>query len=360
MPPADHRRLVPPSAAARAAAQDRLDALAIPRGALGRLGDLAVWLAGCQARCPPQVPHQVRAVVFAGDHGVAADGVSAYPREVTRAMVRTIVDGRAGISVLARLHEVSLRVLDIGVDDDPSTLPASVTTHKIRRSSEAIHRRDACSRDEVVRALDAGRQVADEEIRAGGQLLIAGDLGIGNTTVAAALIAAATGSPSEAATGRGTGVDDSTLAHKQQLVRLALDRAGVRSDDPVKLLASLGSVDIAAATGFLVAAARAGVPVLLDGVVAAAEALLADRLAPGAAAWFAAGHRSTEPGQALALAQLGLEPLLDLEMRLGEGSGAVAAVPLVRAAAALLGEVALLGDLAIETTPPRDPVTVRL
>ena len=337
--------VTPPSAATRDEARQRVDALAKPTGALGRLEDLAVWLAACQDRCPPEPVENVRAVVFAGDHGVAAYGVSAYPAAVTPAMVRLLDAGDAGVAVLARQHRVRLRVLDIAVNDELVDVPARVRAFKVRRSSGPIHLRDALTRDEVAAALTAGRAVADEEIAAGAQLLISGDMGIGNTTPAAALIAAALGLPADEVTGRGTGIDDDALAGKRDLIDRALRRAAGRAADPADLLAALGSADIAASAAFLARAAGRGVPVLLDGVVSVAAALVADRLAPGAAAWFAAGHRSTEPAQSLALDKLGLVPLLDLGMRLGEGSGAVAAVSLVRSAALLLGEMALLSDV---------------
>ncbi|GGL85171.1 nicotinate-nucleotide--dimethylbenzimidazole phosphoribosyltransferase [Nakamurella endophytica] len=337
--------IAPPSAAARAAAHDRLAGLATPAGAWGRLGELAVWLSACQDRCPPRVPAAVRAVVFAGDHGVTVRGVSAYPAAVTPAMVRTIVGGGAGISVLCAVHDVALRVLDISVDDELTGVPEAVRAHKIRRGSGSIDVEDACSADEVRRALAAGAAVADEEIAAGADLLVSGDLGIGNTTPAAALIGAVLGLDADLVTGRGTGVDDIALAQKASVVRAAVDRVAPRVGDPVDLLAAAGGADFAAAAGFLVRAAERGVPVLLDGVIAVAQALVADRIAPGVAAWCAAGHRSTEPAQSLALQALGLVPLLDLGMRLGEGTGAVAAVPLVRSAAAILGRMALLADV---------------
>ena len=170
-------------------------------------------------------------------------------------------------------------------------------------------------------------------------------MGIGNTTPAAAMVAAGLGLPASEVTGRGTGIDDIALARKARVIDAALTRVGDRADDPVETLTALGSADLAAATGFLATAAEAGVPVLLDGLMAVACALTADRLAPGAAAWFAAGHRSTEPAQSLALAKLGLEPILDLDMRLGEGSGAVAAVPMLRSAVALLRDTALLSEI---------------
>ena len=335
----------PPSAALQAEAAERLAGLATPAGALGRLGDLAVWVAATQGAVPPEAVEEVRLVVFAGDHGVADHGVSAYPKAVTPAMVRTFLAGRAGVSVLAAQHGVTVRVLDIAVDDDLDGVDPAMQEFKIRRGSGAIHLEDAMTSDETRQAIEAGAVVAVKEIAAGAQLLVSGDMGIGNTTPAAALIADSLGMPAAEVTGRGTGIDENALAHKIDIVQAALDRAGDRVDDPVDTLTALGSADLAAAAGFMAAAAGAGVPVLLDGVISVASALMAERLAPGAAAWFAAGHRSTEPAQAIALDKLGLVPVLDLGMRLGEGSGAVAAVPIVRSAALLLRDVALLADL---------------
>ena len=341
-----------PSDGARDHAQRRLGALATPPGALGRLGELGVWLATCQGQVPPVPLDNVRLVIFAGDHGVAGHGVSAFPPAITGAMVRTFLAGKAGVSALAKAHGVAVRVLDIGVDEDFADLDedtrAALTAYKIRRGSGAIHVEDALTVDETRRALDAGAAVAREEIAAGAQLLISGDMGIGNTTPAAAMVAAALGLPAEEVVGRGTGIDDEGLRLKADVVRAALSRAGARLDDPTETLAAVGSADLAASTGYLLAAARDGVPVLLDGLMSVACALTADRIDPGVAAWFAAGHRSTEPAQSLALAKLGLEPLLDLGLRLGEGSGAVAAVPVVRSAGALLRDVALLSELGVE------------
>lgn len=337
--------IAPPSASVRDEAAARLAGLATPAGALGALGELSVWVAATQGVCPPAPVERVRAVIFAGDHGVSDHGVSAYPKQVTPAMVYTFLSGKAGVSALARQHGVALRVLDIGVDNDLDGVDPAVQEFKIRRSSGAIHLEDALTAAETQSALDAGATVAAQEIVLGAQLLISGDMGIGNTTPAAALIAASLGLPATEVTGRGTGVDDTALIHKQELIQAALDRVGDRSEDPFETLQALGSADLAAAVGFMIAAARAGVPVLLDGVISVACGLMADRLAPGAVAWFAAGHRSPEPAQSLALDKLGLSPILDLGMRLGEGSGAVAAVPLVRSAALLLSEVALLADL---------------
>ena len=343
--------LTSPSVAAREQAAERIGALATPPGALGRLGELGVWVSACQGLVPPQPIDNVRLVIFAGDHGIAEHGVSAFGQEITGAMVRTFLAGKAGVSALAAAHGVDVRVLDLGVNEDFADLPDDVrtalTAHKIRKSSGAIHLEDALTAEETQAALDAGAAVAREEIAAGAQLLISGDMGIGNTTPAAAMIAAALGLTGTQAAGRGTGIDDAALEGKAQIIDAALARVGARASDPFETLQALSSADLAAATGYLMAAAQEGVPVLLDGLMSVACALTANRLEPGAAEWFAAGHRSTEPAQSIALAALGLEPLVDLGMRLGEGSGAVAALPTVRSAVAVLRDVALLSELGV-------------
>ncbi len=341
-----HTAIAPPDATAAAAARLRSDGQAKPLGALGRLEDLGVWLAGCQGVSPPRPLTDVRVVVFAGDHGVTASGVSAYPAAITPAMVRAIAAGVAGVSVLAAANQVSVSLYDLAVDAEFTDLDPEISRFKLRRGSGSIDREDALTAAEVTAALAAGDRIAAEQIADGAQLLIAGDLGIGNTTVAAALIAASYGLPATAVTGRGTGVDDATLAHKTAVIDAALARAGARAADPMQRLAALGSADLAAGVGFLLGAARRGTPVLLDGLIALAEAVVAASIDPGVVAWLAAGHRSTEPGQSVALTRLGLKPLLDLGLRLGEGTGAVAAVPLLRSAVATLRDLAQLSDLS--------------
>jgi nicotinate-nucleotide--dimethylbenzimidazole phosphoribosyltransferase len=347
--------IVPPRETVRDQAATRLEALATPPGALGRLGQLGVWLAACQGVVPPRQVENASLVIFAGDHGVAMHGVSAFPPAITGAMVRNFLAGRASVNAIARIHQVKVRVLDLAVDDDFADIPqhvrVSLQSHKVRKGSGAIHMEDALTTEQTQVALSSGASVAREEIAGGADLLISGDMGIGNTTPAAALVGAALGLPGAEVVGRGTGIGDAALAQKVAVVDAALARGGQRVEDPVDALTALGSADLAATTGYLLEAARAGVPVLLDGLISVACALTAERINPGAAAWFAAGHRSTEPAQSLAIAKLGLEPLLDLGMRLGEGSGAVTAVPLVRSAAALLRDVALLSDLGTETEP---------
>jgi nicotinate-nucleotide--dimethylbenzimidazole phosphoribosyltransferase len=335
----------PRSAVAEAAARQRLDALVKPLGALGRLEDVAAWLAGAQDRCPPAPIDRIRVVIFAGDHGVADEGVSAYPREVTGAMVAAFLGGFAGVTVLARGAGAQVRVLDLGVRVDLPDLPAEVTRFKVRRGSGDISRQDALTPAELVAGLEAGAAIADEEILAGADLLIPGDMGIGNTTVAAAMVAAALGVTAEEVVGTGTGVSGVALLHKRAIIDLALSRS--RPEGPLGILLALGSADAAATVGFLIRAAARSTPVLLDGVYSAACALIASQLAPDAVDWWLAGHRSTEPSQRLALRELGLHPLLDLGMRLGEGSGAMVAVPVVRSAQALLAQMGTLQDLGL-------------
>src|SRR3954469_19700787 len=244
-----------PSDIARDHATKRLAALATPPGALGRLGELGVWVAATQGQVPPEPVDRVRLVIFAGDHGVAAHGVSAYPPAITGAMVRTFVAGKAGVLARGAAHGVHGRVLDVGVDEDLVDVPDDVRAHKVRRGSGPIRLEDALTPEETSAALEVGRLVAHEEIAAGAQLLLGGDMGIGNTTPAAALIAAALGLPASEVTGRGTGVDEAGLARKEAVIDQALARAGARTDDPVECLTALGSADLAAATGYLVEAA---------------------------------------------------------------------------------------------------------
>lgn len=334
-----------PDSAAHAEAQSKLDGLVKPIGALGRLEEIAAWLCAAHRVVPPRPIDNVHVVVFAGDHGVTRSAVSAYPSEVTAAMVRVFLSGASGVNVLANQVGARVRVLDIAVDDDLDGVPEEVRAHKIRRGSGSINIEDALATGEARAAFDSGREIADEEIQAGADLLIPGDMGIGNTTVAAALVAAVLGLPAEDVVGTGTGVDEAGRARKVAVVNAALMRAGNRARDPFDLLTALGSACAAATAGYLVQSAVRGVPVLLDGVFSGAAALIAREIAPDAVRWWLAGHRSTEPSQHFALKALGLEPILDLGMRLGEGSGAVQAVPTLRAARAILAAMGSLADV---------------
>ncbi|MGH3878923.1 MAG: nicotinate-nucleotide--dimethylbenzimidazole phosphoribosyltransferase [Actinophytocola sp.] len=343
----------PPDEASRLAALARHARLTKPTGSLGRLEELGAWLAACQGQSPPKPLRRPRIVVFAGDHGVAARGVSAYPSEVTAQMVANFAAGGAAINVLAAAAGADVRVVDMAVDADT---PEDVSGHKVRRSSAAIDAEDALTEDEVDAALAAGKSIVDEEVDAGADLLVAGDMGIGNTTAAAVLVAALTGTEPVAVVGRGTGIDDRAWMRKTAAIRDALRRAKPVTADPVALLRTVAGADIAAMAGFLAQAAVRRTPVVLDGVVSGAAALVAEELAPGARGWWVAGHRSPEPAHALVLEQLDLEPLLDLRMRLGEGTGAVAAIPLLTMAAAILSDMATFADAGI-TSPDSERST---
>lgn len=339
-----------PDEQSAAAARARQDRLIKPSGALGRLEDLSVWVAACQGVCPPRPFDRARVVVFAGDHGVAAAGVSAYPSEVTAQMLANFEAGGAAINVLADVAGATVRVADIAVDVAQPLSP-SIGKHKVRRGSGNIAVEDALSAEDVAAALQAGRQIADDEVDSGADLLIAGDMGIGNTTPATTLIAALTGSEPVAVVGRGTGVDDAGWARKTAAIRDALYRTRAAGGDPVALLRICGGADVAAMAGFCAQAAVRRTPVLLDGLVVSAAALVAEQLAPGARQWWQAGHRSTEPAHAAALARLELEPIVDLGMRLGEGTGAAVALPILRAAVAALASMATFDEAGISRAP---------
>jgi nicotinate-nucleotide--dimethylbenzimidazole phosphoribosyltransferase len=343
--------IVAPDREAAAAARARQEKLTKPSGSLGRLEELSVWVSACQGTCPPRQFQRARVVVFAGDHGVAAAGVSAYPPEVTAQMVANFDSGGAAINALAGVAGATVRVADIAVAvDEP--LSESTGAHKVRRGSGNIAVQDALTGEEATTAVEAGRRIADEEVDAGADLLIAGDMGIGNTTPAAVLVAALTGTEPVAVVGRGTGIDDAGWMRKAAAVRDALYRGRGHVGDPIALLRTCAGADLAALAGFCAQAAVRRTPLLLDGSVVTAAALVAERLAPGARQWWQAGHRSTEPAHAIALSRLGLEPIVDLRMRLGEGSGAVVALPIVRAAVASLASMATFDEASVSTQRP--------
>lgn len=336
-----------PDAEAAARTRDRWATLAAPPGALGRLEELACDLSGSTGRCPPDVPGSPAVVVCAGDHGVHGQDVTAWPQGVTAAMVDALGRGGAAVNALAEVTGASVHVLDVGV---ATAVPDRPGLHRarVRAGTRDLRVADAMTRAECVRALRAGVDLVDRLLASGTDLMVTGDMGIANTTAAAALIAACTGTPAADVTGRGAGIDDRGLAHKATVVADALDRA--RPDpvgDPIGVLAALGGLEHAALVGVLLAGGAARVPVVLDGVNADAAALVACALAPHLAGHLVAGHVSAEPGAQLALAHLGLEPVLDLGLRLGEGTGALLAVPVLQSAAAACGRMAALTDLDV-------------
>lgn len=341
-------------ASARAAARARLDDMTKPPGSLGRIEDLAVTLAGIAGACPPPLPDPAVVAVFAGDHGVHAQGVTPWPQEVTAQMVANFAAGGAAVNALARAVGADVRVVDVGVAGDVPDLPG-VTRRRVVPGTADLSAGPALTREQAAACVGAGIATAEELVDAGYSCLVTGDMGIANTTAAALLVCAFTGADPERATGRGTGVDDATLARKTDVVRAALARHRPDPADPLGVLAAFGGAEHAALAGFVIGGAARRVPVLLDGVNAGAAALAAAALAPAALGACVAGHRSAEPGHRLALAHLGLDPLLDLGMRLGEGTGAVLALPLLRAAARALHDVATFGAAGV-TDAGRAPV----
>jgi nicotinate-nucleotide--dimethylbenzimidazole phosphoribosyltransferase len=324
---------------AMAAARELQGRLTKPAGSLGALEELSVRLAGLAGICPPPLPSPAAVAIFAGDHGVHAQQVSPWPQEVTAQMVANFLAGGAVVNAFARQAGADVTVVDVGVATPPPSGPGLIEAN-VRRGTRDMTASPALTRDEARAAVETGIRVAEGLLTGGAKILLTGDMGIANTTPAATLIAAFTGCTAEAATGRGTGIDDAMHAHKISVVRAALDRHAPDPADPLGVLAAVGGLEHAAIAGFILAAAAHRTPVIVDGVIAASGALAAAAFAPDAVAAMVAGHLSAEPGAAVALAHLGLEPLLDLGMRLGEGSGAVLALPVVAAAVRVLHEVA--------------------
>jgi nicotinate-nucleotide--dimethylbenzimidazole phosphoribosyltransferase len=322
-----------PDVDARRAAVARHAELAVPDGALGRLAELGVWLAAAQGACPPRPLARPRVVVIAGDHGIAAAGVSAHAPGDTVRQVTAVREHVAPVGVLAQVAGVSVRVVDVALDTDADE------RHRVRRGSGRIDREDALTADEAEKAFAVGRALADEEVDAGADLLVPASLGVGATTPAATLVAALTGTEPVAVIGRGSGIDDAGWMRKAAAVRDALRRARPHVRDPLALLRVAGGADLAALTGFCLQAALRRTPVLLDGLVVGTAALLAGELAAGAQEWWLYAQRSPDPAMALVEEHLRLSPVLDLGIRLGDGTGAVAAVPLLQMAARLLAEV---------------------
>ncbi|GGP54096.1 nicotinate-nucleotide--dimethylbenzimidazole phosphoribosyltransferase [Streptomyces abikoensis] len=329
-----------PDSAARRDAEARRARLGPGPGALGRLDELGEWLAAAQGTVPVRPVERPKALLFAGDHGVASLGVSGGPKGGAAELVRTTLDGTSTVAILARRYGVGLRVIDMAVDCDPAELPEEVTRHRVRRGSGRIDTEDALSAEEAERAFRTGMALADEEADSGTDLVVLGDLSVGGTTAAGTLIGALCGTDASVVTGRGGfGIDDLAWMRKCAAIRDALRRARPVLGDQLALLAATGGADLAAMTGFLLQSAVRRTPVILDGVVSAACALVGQRVAFRAPDWWLAGQGSGDPAQTKALERMALNPLLDQGVTVGEGTGALLALPLVQAAAALAAEL---------------------
>ena len=356
-------RPVDPASAARAAA--RAADLAIPAGSLGRMLDLGVLLAAIQGTLQPSFPRKA-IVTAAGDHGVTRRGVSAFPAEVTPQMVANFVRGQAAVSALAGVAGARIMVVDAGVAADLRELlgdrvsadfstvfdNGGVLDRKVRLGTADLSRGAAMSREEAVRSLEAGIDVALGLRGAGIDLVGTGDMGIGNTTPSSALACVFTGRTPADMTGRGTGIDDASLERKRRVVEEGLSVNSPDPSDPVGVLAAVGGLEIGVIAGLILGGASVGIPIVVDGFISTAGALVACALAPHARGFLIAGHRSLEPGHRLMLDHLGLAPLLDLDLRLGEGTGAALAMPLIDGAAALLREMATFAEAGVAGANP--------
>jgi nicotinate-nucleotide--dimethylbenzimidazole phosphoribosyltransferase len=342
----DPAAILPADDDAMAAARALHARLTKPAGSLGALEELSVRLAGLAGACPPPLPVPGAVAVFAGDHGVHAQGVTPWPQEVTAQMVANFLGGGAVVNAFARQVGASVTVVDVGVAV-PLEPADGLLDRKVRAGTRDFTVEPALSRDEVERALTVGVEVADSLVDTGAGALLTGDMGIANTTPSAALIAAFTGSDAATVTGRGTGVDDETYARKVAVVSAGLALHRPDPADPVGVLAAVGGLEHAALAGYILGAAARRVPVVLDGVIAVSAALAAAAFAPHAVHAMVAGHRSAEPGATVALNHLGLTPLVDLGLRLGEGTGALLALPIVAGAVRVLHEVATFDSAGV-------------
>ncbi|WP_334666592.1 nicotinate-nucleotide--dimethylbenzimidazole phosphoribosyltransferase, partial [Streptomyces cyaneofuscatus] len=329
----------PLDAKALGEAWERQKRMTKPAGALGMLEIISAQLSGLSRMCPPPIPEPAAVAIFAGDHGVHAQGVTAWPQEVTAQMVANFLGGGAVCNAFAAQVGAEVCVVDVGVATDLPATPG-LLPRKVRKGTSDFTTGPALTRDEVLAAIEVGIETARDLVAAGNKALLTGEMGIANTTASAALICVYTGADASEVTGRGTGINDEMHARKVDVVRRALDLHQPDASDPIGVLAAVGGLEHAAMAGFLLGGASLRTPVILDGVSAGAAALVARAIAPEALAACIAGHRSAEPGHVAALNKLGLRPLVDLDLRLGEGTGALLALPIVQSAARAMHEVA--------------------
>jgi nicotinate-nucleotide--dimethylbenzimidazole phosphoribosyltransferase len=332
--------------AAMEAARRRQDQLTKPQGSLGRLEEISIQVAGMVGSVTPPGLQKKVVVVMAGDHGVVAEGVSAYPQDVTAEMVLNFLRGGAAINVFARQAGARVVVVDMGIAADLPARPR-LTVRKVGRGTANLSRGPAMTRGQAEESILAGAEVINEEIGRGLDILATGDMGIGNTTPSAAIAAAILGVPAEAVAGRGTGVDEAGLRRKMDVIQRGLKVNQPDGGDGLDVLAKVGGFEIGGLAGAMLAAAAGRKPVVIDGFISGAAAMIAVKLAPAVRGYLIAGHISEERGHRLMLEWLQLRPLLDLNLRLGEGTGAVLAVHLVEAACLALNEMATFGEAGV-------------
>jgi len=326
-------------------ARARQDTLTKPQGSLGRLEELSIKLAGIQGKPIPQIRHKA-VITMAGDHGVVAEGVGNWPQEVTAQMIYNFISGGAGINVLARQVGARVVVVDMGVAADLEPHPQLIS-RKVARGTQNMFLRPAMTIEQAVTAIETGIEVVGGEVAKGLDIVGTGDMGIGNTTASSAICAAMTGEPAAEVTGRGTGISDEQLAHKIEVVKRALAVNRPDPKQPLDVLAKVGGFEIGGLVGVMLAAAAYRIPVVIDGFISGAAALIATALAPRLREFLIAAHVSAEPGHKVLLRHLRLTPLLDLGMRLGEGTGAVLGIFLAEAAARILAEMSTFAEAGV-------------
>jgi len=330
---------------AMAEAQSRQDMLTKPQGSLGRLEELSIQLAGIQGKPIPQISHKT-IIAMAGDHGVVAERIGNWPQEVTAQMVYNFLGGGAGINVLARQAGVRLVVVDMGVATELETNPR-LLSRKVAPGTRNMALGPAMTREEAVKAIETGIEIVTAEIAKGLDIVGTGDMGIGNTTASSAICAVMTGKPAAEVTGRGTGIDDKQLTHKIEVINRALAVNHPDPKQPLDVLAKVGGLEIGGLVGVMLAAAAHRIPVVIDGFISGAAALIATALSPELRDFLIAAHVSAEAGHPLLLEHLGLKPLLNLGMRLGEGTGAALGILLAEAAARILSEMSTFAEAGV-------------
>jgi nicotinate-nucleotide--dimethylbenzimidazole phosphoribosyltransferase len=340
--------IVPLDTAAMSEARKLQERLTKPAGSLGELEELSIRLSGLAGACPPPLVSPASLAIFAADHGVHAQGVTPWPQAVTAQMVANFLAGGAAVNALARQAGVDVTVIDVGVAADLAPAPGLINA-KVLPGTQDMTIQPAMLVEHAVAALETGITVANQMVDSGYHALLTGDMGIANTTASAALIAAFTGRDPGVVTGYGTGIDAATHARKIEVIKTALALHSPSADEPLEALAAVGGLEHAALAGFILAGAARRVPVILDGVIATAAALVAQAFAPLAREAMVAGHRSVEPGATVALGELDLAPLLELGMRLGEGTGAVLAYPIVASSVRVLHEMATFDSAGVSS-----------
>jgi len=326
--------------------QERLDALTKPLGSLGMLEEVAKDVLAITENEEYQIKKKV-IFILAGDHGVVKESVTGYPQEVTPQMVYNFVRGGAAINVLARHVDAKVVVVDMGVAADLNEASGKIINKKINYGTKNFAEDLAMTKKEAISSIEAGIEVFEQEAKKGIDIVGCGDMGIGNTTTSSAIVAALTGAPVEQITGRGTGIDDEMLAHKIDVIKKALAKHNPDITDPIDVLSKVGGFEIGGIAGVVLAAAAHKIPILLDGFISSAGALIAYKLQPNVKDYFIASHLSVECGHQIILETFNKRPLLNLDLRLGEGTGAALAMPLVEASIKILNEMATFADAGV-------------